>query len=588
MQRALFILLTVVLATAGWFLLQGPKEVDSGLDPLQQEQAPGELVPENLETASPDLVHTPSTEVRTSGSQPVPEAQPKKAALPMTVTVLDVLGQPISDVSVSWDRTWFGALEKKTDAAGQCTLDAILAGKLKVNKPGYIVLYLPQPVAEPVAENRSGLQCTVWMTPLAELTVWVLDAQGEPVAGETLSIGPDPCEYTGASEGYAEWLKSHTKKPVSDAAGRVWYFALPSHQRLRISTETGLYSRLGGANASTLMAAGGVPLRLLPGENREVFLRKPGKYELRGEIVEPDGKPSVGAIMNLWGLPSNPADEMAFITSGRPQADGSFSIPVELSDPTQVVMLLADSRVGAEPTYSPFGGTKWPDPRKRCWQVLSVSELHQPLSLVMQPMNKIEGRVRNTAGEPVSAELGLTPVGGPWYAKFLLQGLVFGQPHRETGEFVFKGLPKGRYDVTFSHLKYERHTESAVWTGTRDLDLTMKAGAYIRMRYTPDKKVPVADLGDLQGQVGPLPIDSDWHVALALTSGELIQLRRPDWSRTKTVAISTSGRFLLPGLPPGKLELRLGPSDMLLNGGAEIRASVVIPKAGLAVWNGDS
>jgi hypothetical protein len=203
------------------------------------------------------------------------------------------------------------------------SLDPRQALSVDICRPGYQTGRIWQPVLE-----EGPVQVTpVTLSRAARLAGRVVDPGGKPVSGASVSAS-----LAGASLG--DWFPPTSPCPQSgqfstaetDAEGRFTLEPLEEgFFELRISAEGYLSADLPGVEVKVGLESAGPTLVLERGavltEKVPVAQKNPIGRRARGRIVDPDGNPVPGALVDT---PEDP-----FIGSAYTAADGSFSLEVD-------------------------------------------------------------------------------------------------------------------------------------------------------------------------------------------------------------------------------------------------------------------
>ncbi|MEL6716618.1 MAG: hypothetical protein AAFP86_22765, partial [Planctomycetota bacterium] len=187
---------------------------------------------------------------------------------------------------------------------------------------------------------------------------------------------------------------------------------------------------------------GAVPIAVRPGEPLALVLREAPSVSITGQVLEPDGTPSPKAYVRF----TDARDEW-IADPLRADEDGRFSarVPREACDGALVVS--AQSAVGEEPTYSPFGGRKYvPNFAFGRVAVDVPPEGAVDVTVRCTPSIDVTGTVHGPDGEPVRSAQALLVRDGDVSRRRLPSG-EWARTRLFLGQFHFRGVDSGTFRV---------------------------------------------------------------------------------------------------------------------------------------------
>lgn len=238
-------------------------------------------------------------------------------------------------------------------------------------------------------------------------------------------------------------------------------------------------------------------------------IRLAGAGSVIGRVVDADGVPLAGAALRLDVTPTAKgagADEAmlaAVLQETRPVKfealsgrDGRYAFPAV---PVSLFRLTASRGV--------IGATHPETVAVHAGEVVVVD-------LTLRPGNTIEGVVRDDTGRAVAG----APVGAALRTPAGAMGRWVEVPSRSDGTFVLPGLEEGTWQVSANALHYVGTEPIDVRVGTRDLVLTVRSMASLRLvvldenspyRGTVTVRVKPATAGAVAGTRFQTAIDSE-------------------------------------------------------------------------------
>ncbi|MCB9907454.1 MAG: carboxypeptidase regulatory-like domain-containing protein [Planctomycetes bacterium] len=397
------------------------------------------------------MVEAPSSGERSAALAPTLQ-DASQAPARLAGTVRNLLGQPLSGVSLVWipmtdhgpDPSWTDrpACRAVSDAQGQFAFGAVPEGQLQWEDPDSLPVYIPVPT-----RNDRG-EWNAWDlvgTGVATLVVEKLDGLGQP-AGAT-SVGLRVAELERWGRGLQQDLGAGIlrQKRTTDGEGRAIFERVPARQRMEVALEGVTYDRFANDGSLRESLDGGALLCLEPGERRTVWQQDSW---LDGDFLvqESDGTPAVGAVVEIYEHLPQPWRKPRLFGGGSCDEAGRFALRGSIRVPTANLQMVVRGRNGAPPSYSPFGGMKWPDPLHAAWRTLAKDDLGH-VSVVLEPTWTWAGRVIDEQGQPVQARLRLQPLEGDWHPDLLPSGMPKEQRTDEAGAFRWLGVPNGRFQL---------------------------------------------------------------------------------------------------------------------------------------------
>jgi hypothetical protein len=241
-----------------------------------------------------------------------PPVEPEPPLFAVSVLVLDLGGEPVPAARVEVHSRAQGGrwsdcfvLEAwPTDDSGRCTVtarsrqNALLASKAGTGTSGEWPL-------DWLGENQT--EVTLVLRAQAKVRGLVLRVDGTPALGATVSFW--------SSGSYPEGIPRVPPAQTTDAEGR-FEVEVDSWGTYRLAAEHGE------------MRTGEWPVKPKPGATKEVTLRFPGTFEIRGTLFDPDGRRVPGGRILAWEEPPLGEWSNRAMSYGKSGPDGSFRLEV--------------------------------------------------------------------------------------------------------------------------------------------------------------------------------------------------------------------------------------------------------------------
>ena len=187
---------------------------------------------------------------------------------------------------------------------------------------------------------------------------------------------------------------------------------------------------------------GAVPIAVRPGEPLALVLREAPSVSITGQVLEPDGTPSPKAYVRF----TDARDEW-IADPLRADEDGRFSARVPREACAGALVVSAQSAVGEEPTYSPFGGRKYvPNFAFGRVAVDVPPEGAVDVTVRCTPSIDVTGTVHGPDGEPVRSAQALLVRDGDVSRRRLPSG-EWARTRLFLGQFHFRGVDSGTFRV---------------------------------------------------------------------------------------------------------------------------------------------
>lgn len=437
-----------------------------------------------------------------------PELAPGAEIAGIVTTMSDV---PLAGVTLRSVDGKDGVMRQATsDADGRFTLGALTYPReIDAELEGWTQVATPTPQTTSTRQYRP---VHVVMTRTGTLEVAIVDADGAPVVGHGAYVDVSPAEVHGRKE---SGHRSHQPPRRTGTAGNDGVLVLedvPAECRLRLSVDREREWVRGDELCDR--GPGAVPLVLEPGERRRVVARAGARVRIGGVVLEPGGSPSPGARVTVRAL--DVVDGFDGLEQGRPNyvgsattdEDGRFALEATTAGSPRRVLVYAESTVGEEPSLSPFGGAKPPDPLCAAWREIDFASgpaTRTDLVLQVAPLAKLTGKVVDEAGEGVSARVTVTPEDGAPLVDRSISGRLFERGTGGNGDFRFIGLRRGAYTVTATTSDGRSARAESIAADTPDLTLTLERGTPATVHVAVDASVPLDEVIVLCTRLEPLP-----------------------------------------------------------------------------------
>ncbi|MEL6431765.1 MAG: hypothetical protein AAFR54_21520, partial [Planctomycetota bacterium] len=278
--------------------------------------------------------------------------------------------------------------------------------------------------------------------PTGPLEVSVLSADGSPLAGETVRVHVAREEPWRATERDALGFSLRAQRATTGADGVARFDAAPAGPFLDVMALDGSHVWTRGGELFEDAGRGAVPVALRPGEPLALVLREAPSVLVSGQVLEPDGAPSPKAYVRF----TDARDEW-IADPLRADDDGRFSarVPREAGDGELVVS--AQSAVGEEPTYSPFGGRKYVPNFAFGRAVVPVPpEGAVEVTVRCAASIDVTGTVLGPDGDPLRSAEALLVREGDVSRRRLPSG-EWARTRVFAGKFLFRGVDAGTFRV---------------------------------------------------------------------------------------------------------------------------------------------
>lgn len=445
---------------------------------------------------------------RLAGRVVAPDGQPLEGAevlLTATGTTPAAMEMVMSDQPV----------QATSDPEGRFRLEDLSPGlvHLRVRRTGYL------PFTGEGLEIPSLEPLEVVLRPAGEVSGWVLDPEGQPVAGALVSVAEEIGEARAGEATPGNETPGNRRDAPANAGPRE---AGSSSAGFATTSDDGRFEiRNVTPGRLVLTATAGGYL-----ETRKSGLELEPRGALRGlEVALQRGASVSGRVWDPQGLPVAGA-----LVRAEPR--GSAAPPAVRGTESSTRPLPAMIRTGPEGDFELVGLTPGPhalvaedDLGRRARRELLVTDRHDGLDLTLEGGTEIAGRVRGPDGQPVPD------------TRMTLLNTAVDRQSLETrsdpsGSFAFHGVPAGSYRLLalgggFVPTWYPQPLQVGA-APLRGLEVELEAGATVRGR------VEGVDFEDLSRAVVRLP-------SVVGAFGRL----------------DFEGRFELRGVPPGERTLEV-------------------------------
>ncbi len=316
----------------------------------------------------------------------------------------------------------------------------------------------------------------VLMVPSSTMAIEAKTRDGTPLVGLDFQLNLSPDGPFSRNERAVFGYSFDARYGSTDASGTCKFEGVPAGVHLRVTL--GGVLEFEALDSDAFLVPNGRPSKAVlrplamdpEGETRVIY--QPDAYvTLRGIVLEADGTPSVKARLRFDAV-----DAESTITSLKPDRaltrdDGTFEVPVAITGPTQGIVVRAQSTVGERASYSPFGGTIFPDPLSFAQDTVSVAAPHD-LTLHLIPQSKVNGRIVDPGGPHEGyVTVRIVPESDPAPFDFVLGGHLPTTRTISRGSFEFKGVPPGTYRLEARSAEYGLATVSGVAHDATDVVL---------------------------------------------------------------------------------------------------------------------
>lgn len=437
----------------------------------------------------------------------------------------------------------------QTDSQGSFEFDEVASGRylLAVERTGYLNSLYQGPKG-PVLTIKSGQTMTgvaMKMTPQSIIAGRVVDDEGEPLPGASVSVGsyspPEGCR-TCVLPGAAGTTDADGTFSIGELVpGRyVVSVAVPpklAQARKASSSETRQEVYVTTYYPDATDRAASTPIELTAGgqaRGLEIKLQKAAVYKVSGRVVKASTGEAVGIdTLSLIRQGNGPPGLSA--RSVGVGAGGEFSFDAVLPGD---YFLEAKSSTNTDDTPALVG-----------WQPIAVGDADLDRVLVeMKPALELSGKIV-VEGQPPSAwpQITLTPIDGLNYLDSPMVG--------SDGRFHLTGLEPESYQLTVGRMPPPLYLKSIRLNGRRIdpvfigpavngtvngiLDVASSPGASLEIVLSQGTLSLSGVVTDSDGPVGP--------GIFVLASSETLPLQ--------ITGTDDMGRFLFKGLPPGQYSL---------------------------------
>ncbi len=487
-----------------------------------------------------------------SPSSPPPDNTPSlKPGSAEGVVINSVTGQPLKKANVTLRNPKGFAYAAVTDATGHFLIENVEPGSYQAMAAGDG--FMPDQSSRrsgmasssvTIAEEQHVKNVTVKLMPLGLASGHVLDEDGEPIAGA--SVSAQRYMYNlGRKQlnpfGFANTNDLGEFQMLNLQPGR-YYFqvtynraqpSIPGRVKGRVASETypsTFYpSALEVAQATPLEVAAGVHL-----SNVDFRLRKTRSYHVRGKVLDTSGQVARRVSVQLL-----PAGGGFFSRLFAPvQQDGSFDVGGVASGAYTLVSERQESGLAVSARKSVNVGDQ---------------DLDDVL-LTLAPGFDISGstQVEGVAAIPPSPN-GSQPAPQPMRTQVMLQPVDrMGQSARglveDDGTFVLHNVSSGVYQVTV--MGYGRKYLKTIRFGDREapngeIDLTQQTGGSLNLVFG-------ADGGQIEGTVQNKNGDASSGMIITVAPPEEYEGRRDLFKQSVT---DQNGHFLVQDVAPGSYRI---------------------------------
>ena len=411
-----------------------------------------------------------------------------------------------------------------------------------------------QPEVPPAPDERT----------FGSLTLTAVGPEGLPIEGLACKLE--------AFEGAGVDSRSHLEG-TTRSDGRVGFDPVDSSIHLSIEVGDEVFDGVDedGVLVSADAQVGGVrPIVVRASETTEVTYRADRRVLVRGRVVEPDGEPAQEARLRVSAIDEETAGTRVEPRAATTKADGSFELLVTTRGPGARIAIEAQSTLGERASYSPFGGTVFPDPLSCGWVELDLASWNQDSDealVQLETMGKLTGQVLGPDGAVAGrVDMVIQPMGnrGPFDFK-----LVSGKPTRalaRAGSFTFSGVPPGAYSLEARSPAFGVARISGVAHDAKDVVLRFDQARAATIDVHVESTMGVASItvahADLQlsrhlMNLDVLPRRSTYRAPLGAPSAAL---RDPSTS-TQLESAGLRGAFGLHPAPGDRVSLNVAPGD---------------------------
>lgn len=421
--------------------------------------------------------------------------------------VTDVLLQPLPELALRVTGQGEGALPKGEQRSvlsgedGSFRFPVGWIGPLDVETPGFTLLF---DSGWQVTERGEALPRELVVAAHASLAITVRDDLGEPVVDRLLSVRIAQHEAQGTDKVMDQSKRGWSARGKTDADGRIVFEELPAQQCLVVYSPIGALPRWREDGALVEESALAPRLVLQPGEEREATVTTQALRRIGGVVFEPDGKPSPNASYGLRHFDPQQQVVVDYLNGGFADEHGVWETETNLPADGGSVLVVAQGRIGEVPSLSPFGGPKPPDPLHVGWALAPWPWDGNPVTIQLQVMEKLGGRVVDPQGQPVPAEIRLQPHVNDWLPLGLLSGLAQETRADEQGFFAYRAVPKGNYRMVVRAKGHATKVLPTIPAGPQDMRIVLESTEPTQLTVRVHSEAPIREYVFLCTRLDPL------------------------------------------------------------------------------------
>ena len=398
--------------------------------------------------------------------------------------VQDALRAPVVDLELQVVSQGQGALEKgesrtvKTGPDGEFRFAPGLFGELGIAGSGYTLL---QDTGFATDERGAFLPRELTVAPHATLEVLLVDPDGQPIVDELVSVRIADHEAHGVASPFDSKKRGWSVRAEADGDGRVRFEGLPAQQCLVVYGPTGGKPRIRADGELVGLEELAPRLRLEPGEVREATITGRSTFSVTIKVLEPDGSPSPSPITSAIALDRQTGRTTGYLDGGFADEGGVREFQLEPVGGERDAFIMAQGRIGEIRSMSPFGGSTPPDPLHAGWALVPLPWTGAPVEIQLGVMEKIGGRVVDSEGQAIQAEVRLRPMQDDWMENQLLSGQPKMVNTSEDGTFLYRAVPPGSYRLTVQGKGFQPTDPITVAAGSMDLEIVVAAAERSRV-----------------------------------------------------------------------------------------------------------